>query len=51
MAEQGDFVSSLQGLAAAQLMDKKDSIEKDIKEFSDILQTVRYCQCGPLHIF
>lgn len=37
----GDFAVSLKGLNAAQLMDKKDSIERDIKEFIDVLQSVR----------
>lgn len=39
-SEKEDFLSSLQGLTATQLMDKKESIEKEIKEFNEILQTV-----------
>lgn len=35
-----DFAGTLNGLSAAQLMVKKDSIEKDIQEFTDILETV-----------
>ena len=42
MAEENEFVRSLQDLTAVQLMDKKDSIEKEIHEFNDILQTVRH---------
>ena len=40
MAELEEFVLSLKGLSAPQLMDKKDAIEKDIKEFNDVLQAV-----------
>lgn len=36
-----DFASSLKELSAVQLMDKKDSIERDIKQYHDVLQTVR----------
>lgn len=36
-----DFVSSLQEMSAVQLVDKKDSIERESKEFTDVLQTVR----------
>ena len=36
-----DFVSSLRDLSATELMRKKDSIEGDIKELNDVLQTVR----------
>jgi hypothetical protein len=36
-----DFLASLQGLSAVQLADKKDSIERELKEFSDVLLTVR----------
>lgn len=41
-----DLASSLKGLSAAQLMEKKESIEKDIKEFDDVLQTVRRNSCA-----
>ena len=34
------FVQSLKGLNAVQLMEKKEAIERDIKEFSEVLQTV-----------
>ena len=45
MAEVEDLAGSLEGLSAAQLMEKKETIEKDIKEFDDILQTVRRDSC------
>ena len=35
-----DFLSSLKGLTALELMAKRDSIELEIKEFSDILESV-----------
>ncbi len=41
MAELKGFVQSLKGLSAAELMEKKDAIEKDIKEFNEVLQSVR----------
>lgn len=44
MDELEGFVQSLKGMSAAQLMEKKDAIERDMKEFSDILQAVSvYC--------
>lgn len=48
MAEQEDFVASLKGLTAAQLMDKKDSMEKEMKELSEVLQTVRLSSLPPI---
>ena len=39
-AELEGFVQSLSGLSAAQLMEKKDAIERDMKEFNEVLQTV-----------
>lgn len=43
MAE--EFLKSLESLSAVQLMEKKDSIEKELKEFSDVLQTVSGAIC------
>ena len=36
----GDFSSSLEGLTVAELVDKKGSVEHEIKQFSDVLETV-----------
>ena len=44
------FVSSLKGMTAAQLMDMKDSIEKEIKEFNDVLEGVRIFTSIPTHL-
>lgn len=41
-----EFVRTLKELSAVQLMDKKDSIERDIREFTDVLQTVRQRRGG-----
>ena len=48
-AADAGFESTLEGLTAMELMDKKDSIESDIKEFIDILESVSYpkSSCWP----
>ncbi len=40
VTDMAGFVQSLKGLNAAQLMEKKEAIERDTKEFSEVLQTV-----------
>ncbi len=35
-----DFQSTLEGLTAMELMEKKDSIEMEIKEFTELLESV-----------
>ena len=40
--DEEDFQSTLKGLTAMELMDKKDSIEREIKEFMDLLESVSW---------